>query len=384
MLRGFPFTSAQWQELQRQALIFKHFMASVPVPPDLLLPSSAKCFPEAPPHLLFYTNTNNEIGVGGGYYRFSAGGDPEPGRCRRTDGKKWRCSRDVEPGMKYCERHVHRGRPRSRKPVELLHKTTKLTTTTTTTPTKTTAPPPSTTQQLPVFKFPFQSMEPAAKDPRYVEPGSHEWELMHLKMELGSDSVLQHYEDQYSNLNCTTLNNHCFPFLSPDLSSLEDPPRSFIDAWSNENSVKTTTTSVSTVGKFPLSTLTLAMSGIAEETDQIEMGLSLSDIGIVKSQTSSWMGSGGPLAEVLHNNGCSSSSSRNSSGELMNLMGNGSSHEVSPEDSPVRPVSSPSGVLQKALVSLSDCSSSSNSGSSPTLATTSKQEMALQWLNQSK
>ena len=45
--------------------------------------------------------------------------DPEPGRCRRTDGKKWRCSRDVVAGQKYCERHMHRGRNRSRKPVEI-------------------------------------------------------------------------------------------------------------------------------------------------------------------------------------------------------------------------------------------------------------------------
>lgn len=44
--------------------------------------------------------------------------DPEPGRCRRTDGKKWRCSRDVVPDEKYCEKHMHRGRHRSRKPVE--------------------------------------------------------------------------------------------------------------------------------------------------------------------------------------------------------------------------------------------------------------------------
>ncbi|WOL19001.1 hypothetical protein Cni_G27798 [Canna indica] len=44
--------------------------------------------------------------------------DPEPGRCRRTDGKKWRCSKDAYPGSKYCERHMHRGRNRSRKPVE--------------------------------------------------------------------------------------------------------------------------------------------------------------------------------------------------------------------------------------------------------------------------
>lgn len=45
--------------------------------------------------------------------------DPEPGRCRRTDGKKWRCSKEAYPDSKYCERHMHRGRNRSRKPVEI-------------------------------------------------------------------------------------------------------------------------------------------------------------------------------------------------------------------------------------------------------------------------
>jgi len=44
--------------------------------------------------------------------------DPEPGRCRRTDGKKWRCSRDAHPDSKYCDRHMIRRRYRSRKPVE--------------------------------------------------------------------------------------------------------------------------------------------------------------------------------------------------------------------------------------------------------------------------
>ena len=44
--------------------------------------------------------------------------DQEPGRCRRTDGKKWRCSRDAVADQKYCERHINRGRHRSRKPVE--------------------------------------------------------------------------------------------------------------------------------------------------------------------------------------------------------------------------------------------------------------------------
>ncbi|KAG6528678.1 hypothetical protein ZIOFF_010862 [Zingiber officinale] len=51
-------------------------------------------------------------------YWGKCGIDPEPGRCRRTDGKKWRCSREVVVGQKYCERHVHRGRNRSRKHVE--------------------------------------------------------------------------------------------------------------------------------------------------------------------------------------------------------------------------------------------------------------------------
>lgn len=37
----FPFTTAQWQELERQAMIYKYMMAAVPIPPDLLLPSKS-------------------------------------------------------------------------------------------------------------------------------------------------------------------------------------------------------------------------------------------------------------------------------------------------------------------------------------------------------
>lgn len=43
------------------------------------------------------------------------GTELEPGRCRRTDGKKWRCSRDVVPNEKYCGRHMHRGAKRPMK-----------------------------------------------------------------------------------------------------------------------------------------------------------------------------------------------------------------------------------------------------------------------------
>lgn len=49
--------------------------------------------------------------------------DPEPGRCRRTDGKKWRCSKEAYADSKYCERHMHRGKNRSRKPVEVFKAT---------------------------------------------------------------------------------------------------------------------------------------------------------------------------------------------------------------------------------------------------------------------
>ncbi|KAL6842968.1 hypothetical protein ACP4OV_027281 [Aristida adscensionis] len=54
-------------------------------------------------------------------------GDAEPGRCRRTDGKKWRCSRDAVGDQKYCERHLNRGRNRSRKHVEGQKATTTIT-----------------------------------------------------------------------------------------------------------------------------------------------------------------------------------------------------------------------------------------------------------------
>ncbi|CAA6658677.1 unnamed protein product [Spirodela intermedia] len=90
-----PFTASQWQELEHQALIFK-YMASGPGPPG--------------PH-----RPHKEELMGFG----KKVEDPEPWRCRRTDGKKWRCSKEAFPDSKYCERHMHRGKNRSRKPVEI-------------------------------------------------------------------------------------------------------------------------------------------------------------------------------------------------------------------------------------------------------------------------
>ena len=93
---------------------------------------------------------NGVIAVGWSCFQMGLGRkiDPEPGRCRRTDGKKWRCSKEAYPDSKYCERHMHRGKNRSRKPVEVANQTA---TTTNPTPTvssinknhSTLLPPPS-------------------------------------------------------------------------------------------------------------------------------------------------------------------------------------------------------------------------------------------------
>ena len=34
---GFPFTNAQWKELERQAMIYKYMVSSIHVPPHLLI-----------------------------------------------------------------------------------------------------------------------------------------------------------------------------------------------------------------------------------------------------------------------------------------------------------------------------------------------------------
>lgn len=93
-------TEAQRRELHHQVFIFNHLAYKLPPPQHLV---------EFPSNMSEYS-----------FLGFDHGSmvDPEPHRCRRTDGKKWRCSKSVVPCQKYCERHMHRGRNRSRKPVE--------------------------------------------------------------------------------------------------------------------------------------------------------------------------------------------------------------------------------------------------------------------------
>ncbi|KAJ1294201.1 hypothetical protein BS78_01G127800 [Paspalum vaginatum] len=102
-----PFTPSQWMELEHQALIYKYLNAKAPIPSSLLI-SISKSF-----------RSSNRVSWRPLYQGYTnADSDPEPGRCRRTDGKKWRCSKEAMADHKYCERHINRNRHRSRKPVE--------------------------------------------------------------------------------------------------------------------------------------------------------------------------------------------------------------------------------------------------------------------------
>ncbi|XP_068661019.1 growth-regulating factor 4-like [Aristolochia californica] len=113
------FSLAQWQELEVQLLIFKHMAAGVPVPMDLVILLQKSLPDKLASHRHFYQQgPRSQPDVTQTRYWRRDVVDTEPGRCRRTDGKKWRCSRDVVEGKKYCERHIHRGRNRSRKLME--------------------------------------------------------------------------------------------------------------------------------------------------------------------------------------------------------------------------------------------------------------------------
>ncbi|KAK8956606.1 Growth-regulating factor 6 [Platanthera zijinensis] len=113
-----PFTLFQKMELKQQMLIYNHIWANAPIPANLLSSLMRGISPS-----LFSVSSTGSLrhnAAWWGYFHPGHAGssDPEPGRCCRTDGKKWRCSRDAVPDQKYCERHVNRGRHRSRKPVE--------------------------------------------------------------------------------------------------------------------------------------------------------------------------------------------------------------------------------------------------------------------------
>ncbi|CAM0946422.1 unnamed protein product [Alopecurus aequalis] len=127
---GGLFTAAQWVELQRQALIYKHMAASAPIPSYLLFsdinaPAAAAASAAASSYYYCY---NTPLLVPH-YHAHQAARMSmllqcmqqavARRRCGRTDGKKWRCARDAEPDQRYCQRHLNRaGRPRHPPPAK--------------------------------------------------------------------------------------------------------------------------------------------------------------------------------------------------------------------------------------------------------------------------
>ncbi|KAL1564713.1 growth-regulating factor 7-like [Salvia divinorum] len=234
-VRG-PFTPSQWLELEHQALIYKYITANVPIASHLLTPIR-KAFEAAG----FSALRSNPLGWNGFHLGFS-NTDPEPGRCRRTDGKKWRCSRDAVMDQKYCERHMNRGRHRSRKPVEGQSGPSAK-------PTATSVVEPTTT---------LSKIKP--KDSQHQEWERHEFGLV------CSDSLVN-------------------PLRPSELRQFMDQP---------DRDVDRTQLSISIPSDF-------ALTSSAPGSGELEMGLGLGNGHSSSSNNWAPISIGGPLGEVLHN-----------------------------------------------------------------------------------
>lgn len=333
-----PFTAAQLQELERQTLIYKYMMASAPIPHELLLPitkspSTSRVLPSCQPNMVpgsmelrLLSNNNSS--------------DPEPWRCRRTDGKKWRCSRDVAPDQKYCERHSHKSRPRSRKPVELpahrghnsnIHQSVN-----------------NSTLNKSYPKYMASSIASSEQQPPPPPPRGLEWFMKGETMPVASNSNQEwlqntskygHHHHREHLIDSNNLSGDDLAFqaqrlqdqycllLSPKMVSHHaqqtQETRHFIDAWSighggenmaDEDGIGSTSNCfVSPNEKLPHSSLTLSMSGGSKTIERNGNALmaSLGTIGSERENVGtlkphwmnhvSGMGSppGGPLAEVL-------------------------------------------------------------------------------------
>ncbi|GJN07501.1 hypothetical protein PR202_ga25337 [Eleusine coracana subsp. coracana] len=111
---GAAFTAMQLQELEQQSRVYQYMSARVPVPTHLVFPIWKSVTGASSEGAQKYPTL---MGLATLCLDFGKNPEPEPGRCRRTDGKKWRCWRSTIPNEKYCERHMHRGRKR---PVQLV------------------------------------------------------------------------------------------------------------------------------------------------------------------------------------------------------------------------------------------------------------------------
>ncbi|KVH87680.1 Glutamine-Leucine-Glutamine, QLQ [Cynara cardunculus var. scolymus] len=307
---GFPFTAAQWKELERQAMIYKYMVASVPVPYQLLLP----IIQNLPPAAAAAASASRSPLVS--QLRYSTKQDLEPGRCKRTDGKKWRCSRDVAPNQKYCDRHMHRGRPRSRKHVELSKN-------------------PSPSSSLLPNKTPSLHSNPCKVAGSTILPSVTQPSLFLDDMQSNKRGSDWSTEQQWRQIMQTSRSifNDDFGEEQPSFTDFgtshdyllsETPRRDFIDAWSTNKSTVIKDSS----GDLSPSALDLSMAMALGNNGFGELGVCK-----VSGLVSPVSCGGGPLAEVLR----------------PSLVG-----VCSIPTSPAG--SSPSGVLQRTMPSVSDSS----------------------------
>ncbi|XP_078167844.1 growth-regulating factor 2-like isoform X2 [Carex rostrata] len=369
---GTPFTRSQWLELQRQALIYKHITASVPVPPYLLVPFH---YTNAPYYMMGGTGALVNLG-----YLVNSN-DPEPRRCRRTDGKKWRCSKDAAPDQKYCERHMHRGKPRSRKPVESPKSKALESTTAAAAPATNTvsvAPPvvkggaENSSWNYMGFSDSYGSfgnqadksssqLKYAGSKPRFTEA-------------IPDDDTCkqQHQHHNSLNLNFANIKDYNFSLLDSDLGSINDKPasmpdgntetRGFIDAWSAEKAATLTSSN-------SITSLDLPHSGLSLSLPNDQINLQITDPLSSMQSPVTWTNHGsslcGPLGEFFqphqqqHIDVTEEPCAPEMPIDLWSKVYN-RSNKINPEESPTRPVVlSPTGVLQKTA-SYSDNSNTSS------------------------
>ncbi|XP_020423389.1 growth-regulating factor 1 isoform X1 [Prunus persica] len=199
----FPFTPSQWQELEHQALIYKYMVSGISIPPDLLFSIKRSCLDSPLPSKLFsHHPPHSKPTIGWSCFQMGLGRkvDPEPGRCRRTDGKKWRCSKEAFADSKYCERHMHRGKNRSRKPVEVFK-----------TPITTNSNPSSSSTPTTISSITSKNNPPSTSTATFHS-------LSSSLSSLSSDS--HHAQPNHSSYN-TNLDHH--PFLYHHTSSSRPP-----------------------------------------------------------------------------------------------------------------------------------------------------------------
>ncbi|KAL5551515.1 hypothetical protein UlMin_001691 [Ulmus minor] len=285
-LRVPNFTPAQRQELEDQKLIFKYIMSSSPVPAPV------------PAQLLPISNTPfNRLELGNPSLGIPNNVDSEPWRCRRTDGKKWRCSRNVVPEQKYCERHSHKSRSRSRKPVEQPHSNNN---------NKNNTSPYQKSESSEQRK----KIQPILPAPSHEQTRNLEW-LMKGESEAVTIAArtnqewLQMMQSQEPNDQLSSLVN---PKMKNPLGGGGLETRHFIDAWSSSDNNPVVDVdmdrnySASSRKKLQYSSLSLSMhGGNEEETEKIMGRENDGEYRLQWMNPDSWIREppGGPLAEAL-------------------------------------------------------------------------------------